>query len=100
MAEQPHGLKAETGTVELHHEPAAFGVITAPMFVAIAMLVVLGIVLWKRVPHFVLRIGASTAESMGCWDGGGAGSTEMLFRTAEQHGRGQGIANLARAPAG
>ncbi len=53
MAEQPHGLKAETGTVELHHEPAAFGVITAPMFVAIAMLVVLGIVLWKRVPAMI-----------------------------------------------
>ncbi|WP_204303220.1 hypothetical protein, partial [Stenotrophomonas maltophilia] len=44
---------AETGTVELHHEPAAFGVVTAPMFVAIAMLVVLGIVLWKRVPAMI-----------------------------------------------
>ncbi|MBQ8102682.1 MAG: hypothetical protein IJ127_07250 [Afipia sp.] len=52
MAEHPHGMKAETGTVELHHEPSAFG-ITAPGFVAIAMLVVVGIILWKRVPAMI-----------------------------------------------
>jgi len=52
MAEQPHGLKAETGTVELHDAPSAFG-ITAPGFAAIAMLIVLGIVLWKRVPAMI-----------------------------------------------
>ena len=52
MADHPHGMKAETGTVELHHEPSAFG-ITAPGFVAIAMLVVVGIILWKRVPAMI-----------------------------------------------
>ena len=52
MAEEPHGMKTQTGTVELHHEPSALG-ITAPGFVAIAMLVVLGIVLWKRVPAMI-----------------------------------------------
>lgn len=52
MAEEPHGMKTQTGTVELHHEPSAFG-ITAPGFVAIAMLVVVGIILWKRVPAMI-----------------------------------------------
>jgi F-type H+-transporting ATPase subunit b len=55
MAEQSHSLPAVTGTVELHHEPAAFG-ITAPGFVALSMLVVLGIVLWKRVPAMIGRM--------------------------------------------
>lgn len=45
-------MKSQTGTVELHHEPSAFG-ITAPGFVAIAMLIVVGIVLWKRVPAMI-----------------------------------------------
>ncbi|MEP9361201.1 hypothetical protein [Sphingomonas sp. KR3-1] len=52
MAEHPQGMKTQTGTVELHHEPSAFG-ITAPGFVAIAMLIVLGIVLYKRVPAMI-----------------------------------------------
>jgi F-type H+-transporting ATPase subunit b len=52
MAEEPHGMKTQTGTVELHHEPSAFG-ITAPGFVAIAMLIVAGIILWKRVPAMI-----------------------------------------------
>lgn len=52
MAEEPHGMKSQTGTVELHHEPSALG-ITAPGFVAIAMLIVLGIVLYKRVPAMI-----------------------------------------------
>jgi F-type H+-transporting ATPase subunit b len=45
-------MKTQTGTVELHHEPSAFG-ITAPGFVAIAMLIVVGIILWKRVPAMI-----------------------------------------------
>jgi F-type H+-transporting ATPase subunit b len=52
MAEHPNGMKSQTGTVELHHEPSAFG-ITAPGFVAIAMLIVIGIVVWKRVPAMI-----------------------------------------------
>jgi F-type H+-transporting ATPase subunit b len=53
MAEQTHSLNAEVGTVELHHEPAAFGVITAPGFVALSMLVVVVILLAKKVPSLI-----------------------------------------------
>jgi F-type H+-transporting ATPase subunit b len=49
---QPHSLTAATGTTELHHEPSAFG-IAAPGFVALSMLVVIGIVLWKKVPALI-----------------------------------------------
>lgn len=42
-----------TGTVELHHEPAAFGVITAPGFVALSMLVVVVIILIAKVPSMI-----------------------------------------------
>src|SRR6218665_2063496 len=56
MAEEPQGMKTQTGTVELHLEPAAFGVVTGPMFVAIAMLIVVGIVLWKRVPAMISKM--------------------------------------------
>lgn len=64
MAEESHGMKAETGTVELHHEPAAFGVITAPGFVAIAMLIVVGIILWKRVPAMIGKMLDAKIESI------------------------------------
>jgi F-type H+-transporting ATPase subunit b len=53
MAEQHHSLPAQTGTVELHHAPVALGFISAPGFVALSMLVVLGIILWKRVPAMI-----------------------------------------------
>jgi F-type H+-transporting ATPase subunit b len=53
MAEQTHSLNAEVGTVELHHEPAVFGVITAPGFVALSMLVVVVIILVKKVPSLI-----------------------------------------------
>ena len=33
-----------------HAEAAAFGVITAPMFIALAMIVVIAIIVWKKVP--------------------------------------------------
>jgi F-type H+-transporting ATPase subunit b len=33
-----------------HAQPAAFGLITAPMFIALAMIVVIAIVVWKKVP--------------------------------------------------
>ena len=53
MAEAQHGtLTAATGTTELHHEPAALG-ITAPGFVALSMLVVIGIIIWKKVPALI-----------------------------------------------
>jgi F-type H+-transporting ATPase subunit b len=33
-----------------HGEAAAFGVITAPMFIALAMIVVIALIVWKKVP--------------------------------------------------
>ena len=33
-----------------HAEPAAFGLITAPMFIGLAMIVVIAIMIWKKVP--------------------------------------------------
>ncbi len=52
MAEQTHSLNAEVGTVELHHEPAVFG-ITAPGFVALSMLAVVLIILVNKVPGMI-----------------------------------------------
>jgi F-type H+-transporting ATPase subunit b len=46
---------AHTGTAELHHQPSAFG-ITAPGWVALSMLIVLGILLWQKVPALVARM--------------------------------------------
>ena len=37
------------GTAE-HAEPAAFGLITAPMFIALAMIFVIALIVWKKVP--------------------------------------------------
>lgn len=52
MAEHTASLSAEIGTAELHHEPAAFG-IAASGWVALSMLAVVAILLWKRVPALV-----------------------------------------------
>ena len=53
MAEaNPGKLVEHTGVVEVHQEPAAFG-ITAAGFVALSMLVVIGIILWAKVPKMV-----------------------------------------------
>ena len=53
MAEaHPVTLAATRGTVELHSEPSAYG-ITAAGFVALSMLVVIAIILWKRVPKMI-----------------------------------------------
>jgi len=56
MAEgHPIEAVAETGVVEMHHEPAAFG-ISAPGYVALSMLVVIGLILWKKVPAMIGRM--------------------------------------------
>ncbi|MGH6615511.1 hypothetical protein [Sphingomonas sp.] len=53
MAEaHPVETVAQTGVVELHHEPTAFGV-AAPGYVALSMLVVIAILLWKKVPALI-----------------------------------------------
>lgn len=46
---------AKTGTAELHHEPTALG-LTAPGWVAISMLIVVGIMIWKKVPALIGRM--------------------------------------------
>ena len=56
MAEgHPIEAVAETGVVEMHHEPAAFG-ISAPGYVALSMLVVIALILWKKVPAMIGRM--------------------------------------------
>ena len=40
---------------EVHHTPTAFG-ISAPGFVALSMLVVIGIILWQKVPALIGRM--------------------------------------------
>lgn len=52
MAEQQHSVEARTGTTELHQTPSAFG-ITAPGFVALAMLVVVAIIIVNKVPAMI-----------------------------------------------
>ena len=53
MAE-PHTETTATvehnGGAAEHAEPAAFGLITAPMFIALAMIVVIALIVWKKVP--------------------------------------------------
>lgn len=51
----PARTVASTGTAELHHEPTALG-IAAPGFVALSMLVVIGIMLWQKVPGMIARM--------------------------------------------
>lgn len=56
MAEgHPIEAVAQTGVVEVHHEPAAFG-ISAPGYVALSMLVVVALILWKKVPAMIGRM--------------------------------------------
>lgn len=55
MAEHPAVLVAETGVAEVHYTPTAFG-ISAPGFVALSMLVVLGIIIWQKVPALIGRM--------------------------------------------
>lgn len=45
---------AHAGVAELHHEPSFLG-ITAPGFVALSMLVVVGIMIWQKVPGLIAR---------------------------------------------
>ena len=53
MAEgHPVSMTAATGTTELHHEMSFMG-LTPPAFVALSMLVVVGIILWAKVPKMI-----------------------------------------------
>jgi len=48
-------LTKATGTTELHHEPTALG-LAAPGWVALSMLVVIGIMVWQKVPALIGRV--------------------------------------------
>src|SRR5258706_12786795 len=50
----PTSMTAATGTTELHAEPTALG-IAAAGWVALAMLIVIGIMIWKKVPIVIAR---------------------------------------------
>jgi len=55
-ADHPEAVASvEHGSDAGHAEPAAFGLITAPMFISIAMLVVIAIMVWKKVPAAIGR---------------------------------------------
>ena len=56
MAEHPAVLVAETGVAEVHHTPMVWGFMTAPGFVALSMLVVIGIIIWQKVPALIGRM--------------------------------------------
>jgi F-type H+-transporting ATPase subunit b len=53
MAED--AMIAGTAVAETHHEPEAFG-LAAPGWVALSMLVVIGILIWKKVPALIARV--------------------------------------------
>ena len=57
MAEASHPVEmvAQTGVVEVHHTPTALG-ISAPGYVALSMVAVLAIILWKKVPAMIGRM--------------------------------------------
>ena len=38
-----------------HGEPAAFGIVTAPVAIALAMIVVIAVIIWKKVPAAIGR---------------------------------------------
>lgn len=52
-AEQPEAYNTAVGHEPAgagHAEPAAFGLVTAPMFIGLAMIVVIALMIWKKVP--------------------------------------------------
>ncbi|MEA3060251.1 MAG: F-type H+-transporting ATPase subunit b [Sphingomonadales bacterium] len=52
MADPNQGAVAHVGAPEHHPEPTAFG-LDAPQWIALAMLVVFAVLLWKRVPALI-----------------------------------------------
>lgn len=56
MAEETHATtQAHGGAAEVHAEPSALG-LDATMWVAVSMLIVIGIAIWKKVPAIVAGI--------------------------------------------
>lgn len=54
MAETQATTEAHAPAAEKHEAPSAFGM-TAPMFIALAMIVVLALMAWKKVPAAIAR---------------------------------------------
>jgi F-type H+-transporting ATPase subunit b len=52
MAEQMTGTTAQVGAPEAHPEPTAWH-LAAPQWIALAMLMVFAIIIWKRVPAMI-----------------------------------------------
>lgn len=55
MAEQAPAAVAHVGAPEPHPEPTNFGLLGAPQWIALAMVLVFAILLWKRVPALIGR---------------------------------------------
>jgi F-type H+-transporting ATPase subunit b len=53
MADDATGAVAHVGAPEQHPEPTNFGFLGAPQWIALAMLLVFAIMLWKRVPALI-----------------------------------------------
>ncbi|HEY0313958.1 MAG TPA: F0F1 ATP synthase subunit B [Allosphingosinicella sp.] len=55
MADQPTDAAhvEHIGAPEHHPEPATFGLLAAPQWIALAMVLVIALLLWKRVPSLV-----------------------------------------------
>ena len=55
-AEHPEAVATvEHGGGEAHAQPTAFGFLTAPMAISLAMLFVVGLMIWKKVPALIGR---------------------------------------------
>src|SRR3954468_24715628 len=52
MADASTGTVAQAGAPEAHPEPTAWG-LDAPQWIALAMLAVIAVMLWKRVPAMI-----------------------------------------------
>jgi F-type H+-transporting ATPase subunit b len=50
MAEQTHATTTGTEVPSHEAEPVAFGFLTAPMAISLAMIVVIAVMIWKKVP--------------------------------------------------
>jgi F-type H+-transporting ATPase subunit b len=50
MAEQTHATTTGTEAPSHEAEPVAFGFLTAPMAISLAMIVVIAVMIWKKVP--------------------------------------------------
>lgn len=55
MADPTEGAVAHVGAPEHHPEPTNFGLLGAPQWIALAMVLVIAVMLWKRVPALIAQ---------------------------------------------